>query len=239
MIYNEYMPIKKLMNYIQCIWVINYNDNYSTNIQFIPDGYFDLLFVFKNNELDKIRLIGICSYSDIIEYNTKEIIIGIRMHLMAIKTIIDIPINELVNTSIILSTKELQISIDAVNRAFRDGTFLAYIQSYFLERHKANRNEQLFYDINRYSYSVNTIASKTGYSERQIHRLFIQEIGISPKSYLGIIRLRNYLSNYRDEYYDDSHKIRNFMKFIGNTPSLLKHSNVRFVQYSWFFNEYT
>ena len=78
-----------------------------------------------------------------------------------------------------------------------------------------------------------------GYSERHVQRIFNHELGISPKTYLEIIRLRNYLLQYSNEYHDDSHKIGDFNKYIGSTPTMLKKSNVRFVQYSSFFSNYT
>lgn len=81
--------------------------------------------------------------------------------------------------------------------------------------------------------TVNKIIGLTGYSERQLERLFQQAIGTSPNRYLQIVRLHHFLSLIRSGsrtesftiaglesgYYDQPHLIRNFKKMTGLTPT--------------------
>lgn len=81
--------------------------------------------------------------------------------------------------------------------------------------------------------TVNKITGLTGYSERQLERLFQQAIGTSPNRYLQIVRLHHFLSLIRagnrtesftiagleSGYYDQPHLIRNFKKMTGLTPT--------------------
>lgn len=81
--------------------------------------------------------------------------------------------------------------------------------------------------------AASELTKLTGYSERQLERLFHQEIGVSPLKYLQIVRLHHFLSLIRSVnktasfttaalesgYYDQSHLIHNFKQITGLTPS--------------------
>lgn len=84
-----------------------------------------------------------------------------------------------------------------------------------------------------------------GYSPRQCQRLFLKHFGLSPKMVLSIIRFQNCLrlltsdideekSKYPSiEYYDQSHFIKDFKKYIGFTPAeyIQLCKDVAFLQY--------
>jgi AraC-like DNA-binding protein len=80
--------------------------------------------------------------------------------------------------------------------------------------------------------TVNELTKLTGYSARQLERLFHHSIGISPVRYLRIVRLHYFLSLMRSTpktgsltiaglesgYYDQPHLIHNFKQITGLTP---------------------
>lgn len=78
---------------------------------------------------------------------------------------------------------------------------------------------------------ISDMAKKTGYSERYINRVFIEEMGFSPKTFCKIIQFQRSLEflNYGAPekmtdasvnlgYYDQSQFIRDFKSYCGITP---------------------
>jgi AraC-like DNA-binding protein len=79
--------------------------------------------------------------------------------------------------------------------------------------------------------SVSELATFTGVGERQLENLFKKYIGLSPKFFSRIVRFNHIFDlvkknksrwsslAYEAAYYDQSHFIRNFKTFTGESPS--------------------
>lgn len=93
--------------------------------------------------------------------------------------------------------------------------------------------------------TVDKLCSQLEITARQIERLFIQHVGLSPKLACRIVRFRNAIklleSSHRVTwadfalmcgYYDQAHFIRDFREFAGLTPSeyCAQMQNVAFIQ---------
>jgi len=86
---------------------------------------------------------------------------------------------------------------------------------------------------NSESFDLNRLAAEFGFSERYIQKLFLNYVGITPKSFfsvqrfnksLGLVRSANMsLTNiaYECGYYDQAHFIKEFKSYTGLTPSQL------------------
>ncbi|MBX2837687.1 MAG: AraC family transcriptional regulator [Gammaproteobacteria bacterium] len=78
--------------------------------------------------------------------------------------------------------------------------------------------------------SISEIASRVGVSERQFRRTATNLTGLSPKQLQRILRLQTSLHAMFDQYsgpdtdnfYDDSHKIKEIKKLTGLTPGQIK-----------------
>jgi AraC-like DNA-binding protein len=70
-----------------------------------------------------------------------------------------------------------------------------------------------------------------GYSKRYLDMLFKDHLGISPKTYSGIVRFQSfyklwantdntnfYADNVYEMYYDQAHFIKEFKKYTGHSP---------------------
>lgn len=79
---------------------------------------------------------------------------------------------------------------------------------------------------------VDALARHVGLTERQLQRLFLRDIGLSPKQFLRTIRFQEVLRQLQDGaptrwadlaqrfgFYDQAHFIRDFKAFTGETPS--------------------
>jgi len=79
--------------------------------------------------------------------------------------------------------------------------------------------------------TIKELEDKLGYSKRYIDMLFKDHLGISPKTYSGIVRFQAfydmwansddtdfYKDNFQELYYDQAHFIKEFKKFTGHSP---------------------
>ncbi|CAG5006232.1 hypothetical protein DYBT9275_03765 [Dyadobacter sp. CECT 9275] len=100
-----------------------------------------------------------------------------------------------------------------------------------------NRNNALIDDSVRLIqnasglYTIKDLVDKSGYSKRYLDMLFKDHLGISPKTYAGIVRFQSFYDLwanteqtdfYKDSlyelYYDQAHFIKEFKRFTGHTP---------------------
>ncbi|HYX10146.1 MAG TPA: helix-turn-helix domain-containing protein [Bacteroidales bacterium] len=79
--------------------------------------------------------------------------------------------------------------------------------------------------------TIHELIDETGVSISSLERYFREEIGISPKSYAGILRFNNVFKHLKQSaflkwqdivyycgYYDQAHLIREFSRYTGETP---------------------
>lgn len=94
------------------------------------------------------------------------------------------------------------------------------------------------YNKNIYHLSVSEFCKQYGINQRKLERLFNKYIGISPKLFYRISRFKeitNLLENSRNNgftslaydhnYYDQTHFIKDFKSFTGNTPTEFLNEN--------------
>jgi AraC-like DNA-binding protein len=106
------------------------------------------------------------------------------------------------------------------------------------------------YSINRIvsapsSLTIGSIAGKTGYSTKHFIRIFTDNVGVTPKLFLRIIRFQKAISEietkgnipwaalaYECGYYDQAHFISDFRRFSGFTPlEYMKRRNISQLNY--------
>jgi AraC-like DNA-binding protein len=117
---------------------------------------------------------------------------------------------------------------------------IALIEHFLLDRlsHPERRFDQIILvgnitrniAVNNYRDNVDSIATKHGISHRYLQKLFLQYTGLTPKSFLKVNRFRHSLSfmdnkeesltsiAYNCGYFDQSHFIKEFKLFSGETP---------------------
>jgi len=242
----EYREIKIegfLSNFIQCFWEY---DNQIRDIDYtiLPDGYFDLIFEIRNNELSNVSLTGVWTKPISVHIRENIKLIGIRFKLIAAEYIFKRSIKSILNTNAFLPKN----FFDAENLPlynFSEFTlFLSNKINFGIQNPKEidSRKFKLFELLyeNKGSLRVNELAEKVSWSSRQINRYFNKQFGFSLKTFSNIIRcnfsypkIAKGLLYPQKDFFDQAHFIKEMNKYTGTTPKeLFKNENDRFLQLS-------
>jgi len=97
--------------------------------------------------------------------------------------------------------------------------------------------------------TIETLAKKLGVSAPTLYRLFKNNVGVNPKSYMNTHRFRNILNEilrgqhhltsiaYDNLYYDQAHFIKDFKAFSGFSPGQLLHKiSIEQNDLAWIYN---
>lgn len=236
--YKEFMPSDFLLDFISCYWIVETSSNDAKNIdhRILPDGCIDIIFDYTSNSS------FLCGLSDNTEYltlNGKIRFFGIRFLPHTISYILksDTPNNQNCRFDLGLISnflKDLSIHVlEIENLITRIHIIENYLRLFFKEYQINKRfNSLLNHVINtRGTISVKELSSYHSISEKQIGRYFINNIGISTKPFLRIIRFQNAyqnLASYKHTnislaldtgYYDQSHLIKDLKGFLGKNKN--------------------
>lgn len=240
--YREIEPNGFLNTFVKCFW--NY-ETADTEIQhtILPDGYFDLIAEFENDNLTTFKLTGIWTKPKeiLIPKNTK--FLAIRFKLLAIEYIFQKEIKSILDATVNLpfsfwnidkykSDEFEKFTIEISNNLDTSIKHLKQID---------NRKLKLFDFV--YEQKIKTVAeisNKVFWSSRQINRYFQTQYGITLKEFLNIVRcnatyeeISNGNLNPNSEYFDQAHFIKEIKKYTGVTPKeLSQNKNDRFLQLS-------
>lgn len=253
MYYQEFFPIKALQEYVSSFWILeDFEDNSSLKFfKIIPDGVPALIFQdYANYFISKkgqtshqLYLYG--QHSKYTEYSIrgKFRTIGAYLHPTALKTIFNIDAFELSNQNIPLedvvpeNILEQLINTNSLNRK------IEIISTFFLhqiQKVKNNRSNALFAsELIQNGKTLKEVQFEMKLSERSLERLIKQYVGLSPKMFSRIMRFQSGLNNlrkedfesltklaYENEYFDQSHYVREFKEFTGTSPkSYLLNTN--------------
>jgi transcriptional regulator GlxA family with amidase domain len=132
-----------------------------------------------------------------------------------------------------------------------------YIEHFLLSILNRNNEDLLIQtacrelDRSNGSHSISTLARTLGLTERTLERRFQCHIGVTPKKYARIVRLRNAIfqrknfSNWADVafaagYYDQSHMIHDFQELYGMPPESIypQMQASKTIQFSGLLNLY-
>ncbi len=249
MIYFQQQAHPNLRDYVRCYWKIENNKKDFRSYTILPDGFFDLLICYHNDNLDGVFLTGLWDHKTNVVISPETTIYGVQFRLLAIEKIIQESITPLLN-----NIKRLEKSywgLDEFNKNV-DAYFFEYLNQSLLsciEEHSPidPRKSILLKSINQTkgNKTVEYYSQKANWSKRQINRYFQSTFGLSLKSYCSIRKGAATYSQIRkgqlypqQGYFDQPHFIKGIKKITGFTPkALLKNENDRFLQFSIIKNE--
>jgi AraC-like DNA-binding protein len=257
-LYREYNIQKSLLP-INRVWVIDnfQNKNCQENLKCLPNGAFDICFVLgqgisivnknrKDSFDEGIYLIGQTTETInlTIKPYTKLILFEFApwVPCQFIKFCFLYSKNQVINFfELNKSLYNRLIKTIAYDEIELINTFRRNLDG-FLSENKSSILVKNFYNLIQDKYLFNTInelSFKMGYSCRYIQGLFKENIGLTPKEYQNILRIRrgfDRIYNNTDnvsltelsmemDYYDQSHFYRYFKQIIQVNPSKVRTSD--------------
>jgi AraC-like DNA-binding protein len=259
MYYQEFLPIKALQRYIQYFWVLEDRADNSSNKSFriIPDGVPALIFqeepyLFydkKGSALPQLYIYG--QSTKYAEHSVSGYfrVIGVYLEPTALKTIFNIDAFEFSHQNIpladIISAPILEQLINTTSISEKIGI----ISTFFLKQiHKIKTNgekAEFASILLQKGKSLKEVQVELSLSERSLERLIKQYVGISPKMFSRVMRFQSGLNSlrasdfknftaltYENDYFDQSHFIREFKEFTGTNPkSFLLNANEKLVNF--------
>jgi AraC-like DNA-binding protein len=254
-------PSKTLSPYIKRYWAIeNALDKDDVCVQrIIPTGLPELLLYFTarpkiltdNKHLsDNVALYGHQNGFYDIELAGNLSVFSIVFQPQGLMQFFKFPLNEICNRNVSLKDINGQAGRDLEEKMNETMTFnqrVSVIETYLLNLLKNNFDDFNFRRINHVSklikhthgnIGIAQMASEACLSRKQFERIFAENIGISPKQYLKIIRFQSAIFqkqqnnnlnmtelSYESGYFDQSHFINDFKSLCGLTPKQYFNQN--------------
>lgn len=250
--YSIYQPNNRLSNFVKYYWQLELNSNSQTvhTERVIPSGELQMIFHYRtpfrevnkhNQNLIQPQCL-ICGqqteYKDITTSPGSVGMIAVVFYPYALRNFFPNPVSEFTNQSISLNnffqaeTKELQERIIEVNsvhsRILLIENFLlnrlSVPNSFFVAREAVNIITRLNGQL-----AVSETACRLNISKRQFERIFLANVGISPKKFGRIIRFNTSIKLFPKVeplttlacevgYFDQSHLVHDFREFSGLSP---------------------
>ncbi len=245
-IYREFEPVVRLHYYIKAYCFFRISTDTEMFFYILPDGYFDMLVVIKNDRIADTRITGIWSKSITVRYSEDTEVLGIRFKPLAIGALLRFTVNESLDDSQRIDLKDFGMEKSVLLETLRSfpEAILSYLNENFtrllLYDKSDSRLKKCFalIDASDGTITVDELSKAIGLSARQLHRLVNKMIGIGIKDYAKIVRFKKSLREVKKDkagyfhYYDQSHYIREVKQYTGYTPDQLDlNKDDRFLQY--------
>ena len=176
----------------------------------------------------------------LVEWPAQTRLFAVRLRPEAAATFFHFPLNKITNKTVrVRETAFAPLSDIIRQRAFNEHSLVADNCFAFLRNLVSGRKRpdmRLAAAISRIRQSegkldIQSLCDELALGRRTLERLFLDKVGVSPKFYAQTVRLHHflYLQQHRDadlvsaaldaQYYDQSHLIRDFRKFTGESPA--------------------
>lgn len=247
--YQQIYPIEPLQKHVRYFWTLEDDSidfSYKT-FKIMSDGLPGLIFqenptaFFDENDRPLPQAFIYGQTTRYTEHKAMKSFrnIGVYFQPTALKSIFGIDANELTNQHIDIN--EL-IKTNITDQLLNTNTAeqrIKLLSSYLIQQAEQRKaeNEKVNFATSQLQIGVSlpTIQKELNLSERSLERYFKQHIGISPKLYARINRFQSALENirqtqvnkltniaYQNDYFDQSHFIREFKEFAGTSPKHFK-----------------
>lgn len=236
---NTIKPTDTLYDFVESFWMIANNSNKEHQIVVLPDGRFDIIFLFTDNEVFRPTLKGLDIEPEQTSIPAKAKIYAVSFKLLAIEYLLDEKVALLLNQGLVLPNNYWGVSQHDLSDF---NLFCNKVSEKLIALIKPNidtRKQQLFNLIyaSNGTLSVKELSEKVFWSSRQINRYFTQTFGLSLKAYCNIIRFKSSLPHIKKgklfpelDFTDQTDFIKEVKKMSGVTPKeLSKNTNDRFI----------
>lgn len=252
MLYREFAPSPRLRAFVDRLWVLEMPDGVTAVEPVLPDGHTEVIVHCRDpfRELmpdgrlrtqGRLLVAGQFQRAVRLSPSGASLMAGARMLPHGAAALFRIGQHELANHIVDLEVLDPRLarwlSDDVMPRV--DHEALAMALDAALARVADTARADLlaghaaaFARGRRGLVRVDALAQHVGVTERQLQRLFLRDVGLSPKQFLRTLRFQEVLRQLqagtptrwadlaqRFGFYDQAHFIRDFKAFTGETPS--------------------
>lgn len=255
MIFELYIPSFPLNQFIESfIYYRDYNPVHSVD-RFLPDGNVNIVidltdypkYIYDNETLKEIQSCRNVWFSGIrnnyitIPSGRDSEMFVINFHKGKAYPFVQMPLNELTDsvvdgdlvlTNEIMELREMILEADLITQKF------STVENFLFKKfqNKLILNPFIEFAVNKIieapnQMSIEQISNKVGYSQKHLIKLFKDNVGVTPKGFLKIIRFQKAINEIavtkkadwasialESGYYDQAHFINDFKSFSGFTP---------------------
>ena len=215
--YREWEPPPAWRHVVACCWNQEVVDGRVQRV--IPDGYADILMY----ETGRVDVVGLQDAVALPELPSGTKIYGVRLRPEAVAAAFHIPGDELLNLTI--AGEDLLGSLQVRSLTHQSGLD-EWIRSVEPDDRTAFATNQLG------SSTVSETADELGITSRQLRRVFVDNVGLTPKTYQRVLRLQRFIAEGEQwhhlataavnaGYADQSHLTREVRELTGLTPARL------------------
>lgn len=244
--YYQQLPSEPLNDFIFTFWKTENNTVSECHYSVMPDAGIELIIAILPGKPSQTHLFGLATHIVNITIPAGAVLFGIRFKLLAVEYLLQtaLPTNSIQELPSGFGGVELQaetplaVFVDSLN-----AYLYAQINSMTVDPRKRTLLSLVY--TAKGAITVHALALETGWAARQINRYFSTTFGLPLKEYLEQLRFFSSLpqiseGNFypQENYYDQSHFIRQIKKHTGSTPKqLYQQRAVRFVQLGHYTKE--
>ncbi len=212
-----------LSKYIECLWSCSNSSSKPESVTVVPDTCTDIILRYGLNQESELFISGEMTKAERVPIFEGQKYLGIRFKPGFLSPLIDLPMSELTDQDVplidihstlhnlfkpleIIASQDLQFNqvqtlLQSVLKRY-DGIdpLVDYAIALIIKSHGM--------------ISIGDLAKETGYSARHLGRLFRKTVGLAPKFFARVVRFQHAKKvGSRDNYFDQSHFLREFKEF--------------------------
>lgn len=218
------------------------------------------LFTFQGNFIYKSYLSGFHESNFQVSVNASIDEICIIFHPAALRLFSNISYEELSKSDEVFQMLFPRFAVDFIEQLFEENSNkkrILMLENIILKSintdYLTGRTKEVLHVIQQNEgLKVGALAKKLSMNESTLYRLFINQIGQNPKSFLRTIRFRKALDGilqfdkpkltkvaYLNDYTDQSHFIRDFKEITGESPNQLRNkTSIQQEELAWIYSQH-
>lgn len=231
--YREYRPPERLRPFVECFWTVEPSDP-NPEYPVLPDGCADI--VYSPSMAPEPQLVGVMTSARRFPLGAGQFRFGVRFRPAMSRVFLRVPGTILTDQSVALSDfwgPDARRLAEQIAEAQSPTQCIQAIEARLRNPGEITVVQRLCGAIVEQAGQVriDDLACQSGLSARQMRRIFLEQVGLSPKHFCRVIRFRNSLSRIGPAcrgdwaqvaldcgYYDQAHFINEFQEFSGHTP---------------------
>jgi AraC-like DNA-binding protein len=231
--YRELAPPERLEQFVECFWTFEPGTELP-EYPVLPDGCVDI--VYSPGTTRELQIVGAMTSARKFALAPGHLQFGVRFRPAMSQAFLPVPAFDTTDQLMPLSNiwgADARRLTDQISEAKSAQQRIGLIDARLANAGDTTQVQRLCASIVQQAgrVRIDDLALQAGLSARQLRRLFLEQVGLSPKHFCRVIRFRNSLSRLRQAgrtpwtevaldcgYYDQAHFINEFRQFSGYTP---------------------